>query len=116
MSRLLTVAGILVVVFVASEALAKDSLITDRPDFTESAFVVGRGTVQLDIRAARRFGSEGVDLLLPKLSDSHRRSAPTPCALGVCKKLRHTTSIPAFFYKRQSIKELAHLIRQNRSV
>lgn len=27
---------------------AKDPLITDRPDFTESAFVVGRGTVQLE--------------------------------------------------------------------
>ena len=30
------------------QASAKDPLITDRPDFTESAFVVGRGTVQLE--------------------------------------------------------------------
>ena len=32
----------------AGPAAAKDPLITDRPDFTESAFVVGRGTVQLE--------------------------------------------------------------------
>jgi len=32
----------------AGAAAAKDPLITDRPDFTESAFVVGRGTVQLE--------------------------------------------------------------------
>jgi len=43
---------------------AKDPLITDRPDFTESAFVVGRGTVQLDVRAARRLSSEGPDLII----------------------------------------------------
>lgn len=43
---------------------AEDPLITDRPDFTESAFVVGRGAVQLDLRAARRLSSEGADLLV----------------------------------------------------
>jgi hypothetical protein len=32
----------------AGWASAKDPLITDRPDFTESAFVVGRDTVQLE--------------------------------------------------------------------
>jgi hypothetical protein len=33
---------------VAGPAAAKDPLITDRPDFTESAFVVGVGTLQLE--------------------------------------------------------------------
>lgn len=35
-------------VAVPAPVTAKDPLITDRPDFTESAFVVGRGTVQLE--------------------------------------------------------------------
>ena len=86
MKRLAVVSGIVVVSLVASVARAKDPLITDRPDFTESTFVVGRGTVQLeggatygdfgsesittlpdfqlDVRAARRLGSEGVDVLI----------------------------------------------------
>jgi len=36
------------VLLTAGWSSARDPLITDRPDFTESAFVVGRGTVQLE--------------------------------------------------------------------
>lgn len=43
---------------------AKDPLITDRPDFTESAFVVGRGTVQLEGGGTYAdFGSESATTL-----------------------------------------------------
>jgi len=44
----LTVVVCCVVLLTAGRSAAKDPLITDRPDFTESAFVVGRGTVQLE--------------------------------------------------------------------
>lgn len=42
------VVGSLVLALVAGTVAAKDPLVTDRPDFTESAFVVGRGTVQFE--------------------------------------------------------------------
>ena len=64
MKRLAVVSGIVVVSLVASVARAKDPLITDRPDFTESAFVVGRGTVQLEGGATYGdFGSESITTL-----------------------------------------------------
>ncbi len=48
-------------VMTATSVMAKDPLITDRPDFTESAFVVGRGTVQLEGGGTYAdFGSESV--------------------------------------------------------
>jgi Putative MetA-pathway of phenol degradation len=54
----------LVLVLVAGSGAAKDPLITDRPDFTESAFVVGRGTVQLEGGATYGdFGAESATTL-----------------------------------------------------
>ena len=52
------------VLSVPDRASAKDPLITDRPDFTESAFVVGRGTVQLEGGATyAEFGNESATTL-----------------------------------------------------
>ena len=52
------------VLVVPGRASAKDPLITDRPDFTESAFVVGRGTVQLEGGGTYvDFGDESVTTL-----------------------------------------------------
>jgi hypothetical protein len=45
---LIAAVAVVGVFLAAGIAWAKDPLITDRPDFTESAFVVGRGTVQLE--------------------------------------------------------------------
>jgi hypothetical protein len=43
---------------------AEEPLVTDRPDFTESSSTVGRGVLQLDVRAARRLTGQGLDLLM----------------------------------------------------
>jgi len=51
----------------------------------------------------------------PKMSDSHRRSAPSSCALATRENAPHTKGYASAFRKHQSIKSLAHLIRQNRS-
>jgi len=48
MKAAVVVLGSLALALVAGTVAAKDPLVTDRPDFTESAFVVGRGTVQLE--------------------------------------------------------------------
>ena len=54
------------------------------------------------------------NLQFPKMSDSHRRSAPSSCALVTCENAPHTNGYASAFRKHQSIKSLAHLIRQNR--
>ena len=47
--------------------------------------------------------SDGVSVCAMQIPDStsierfSQVSAPTPCAVDICKKPRHTTSIPAFF-------------------
>ncbi len=51
----------------------------------------------------------------PKLSDSQRRSAPNPWPLDAFKKPQQTFGYACVFFKHQSLKVLAHLIRQNRS-
>lgn len=54
----------LVLLLAAGSAAAEDPLMTDRPDFTESAFVVGRGTVQLEGGITYGdFGAESVTTL-----------------------------------------------------
>jgi hypothetical protein len=53
--------------------------------------------------------------VLPKLSNSCRRAAPISCALGTCENARNTDGYDCASRKHQSIKTLAHLIRQNRS-
>lgn len=54
-------------VLASSQASAKDPLITDRPDFTESAFVVGRGTVQLEGGATYADAGDESVTTLPEL-------------------------------------------------
>jgi len=46
------------------DSFLEEPLVTDRPDFTESSSTVGRGVLQLDVRAARRLTGQGLDLLL----------------------------------------------------
>ena len=64
-TRLPRIAGVLTAALATAGApcLAEEPLITDRPDFTESAFAVGRGTLQLDARVARRVTDDGLDFL-----------------------------------------------------
>ena len=52
---------------------------------------------------------------VPKLSDSHRRSVPSPWTPGTFKKPRQTNRYASAFFKHRSLKDLTHLIRQNRS-
>ena len=56
-----------------------------------------------------------VEGVLPKMSDSHRRSAPISWALDTCAAAPHTSGYASARCKHQSLKILAHLIRQNRS-
>ncbi len=51
----------------------------------------------------------------PEMSDSHRRAAPSSCALATCENAPNTDGHASAFPKHQSIKSLAHLFRQNRS-
>ena len=50
-----------------TSAADDDALITDRPDFTESAFVVGRGTVQLETGATYTEAGPESETTLPEL-------------------------------------------------
>lgn len=55
------------VLLLGGSSAADDALITDRPDFTESAFVVGRGTVQLEGGATYIDTNDESETTLPEL-------------------------------------------------
>ena len=57
----LAVSWLLATFTVASRAAADDALVTDRPDFTDSALVVDTGRWQLDARVGRRLSYAGPD-------------------------------------------------------
>jgi hypothetical protein len=56
--------AVAVMASLAGPGSAEEPLVSDRPDFTESALVVGKGVLQLDVRVARRIIDEGVDFLV----------------------------------------------------
>ena len=51
----------------------------------------------------------------PKMSNSHRRSAPSSCAPAACENAPHTNGYESAFRKRRNIKIFAQLIQQNHS-
>ena len=51
----------------------------------------------------------------PKMSNSHRRSAPSSCAPAACENAPHTDGDESAFRKLRNIKIFAQLIQQNRS-
>ena len=58
---------------------------------------------------ARILGIDLKRIFRPKMSDSRRRSAPTPCALGTFRKPRQTSGYACVFFKCQCINVLAPL-------
>jgi hypothetical protein len=62
-ARPLLIIAVLISASITTTLPAKEPLVTDRPDFTESGLVVGRSVLQLDARVARRIIDDGVDFL-----------------------------------------------------